>query len=92
MFLRNANVRVGSGAGYVGDRWEPAVELNERGAFYFPVFECLVERGSAGENLSRGRHPRVGYNSLLMEHVSAILPIVYGKRDQSTEQYGRRRD
>ena len=78
MFLRNRNVRVGSGAGYVGDRWESAVELNE----------C----GSDGGNLSRGRHPRVGYNSLLMERVSAVLPIVYGKRDQSTEQYGRRRD
>ena len=78
MFLRNRNVRGGSGAGYVGDRWKSAIELNER--------------GSAGKNLSRGRHPRVGYNSLLMEHVSAILPIVYGKRDQSTEQYGRRRD
>ena len=78
MFLRNRNVRGGSGGSYVGDRWKSAIELNER--------------GSAGENLSRGRHPRVGYNSLLMEHVSAILPIVYGKRDQSTEQYGRRRD
>ena len=68
------------------------LSVNERGAFYFLAFECLVERGSARENLSWGRHPRVGYNSLLMEHVSAILPIVYGKRDQSTEQYGRRRD
>ena len=92
MFLRNRNVRGGSGAGYVGDRWESAIELNERGAFYFLAFECLVEHGSARENLSWGRHPRVGYNSLLMEHVSAKLPIVYGKRDQSTEQYGRRCD
>ena len=56
------------------------LSVNERGAFYFLAFECLVERGSAGENLSRGRHPRVGYNSLLMERVSAVLPIVYGEK------------
>ena len=38
------------------------------------------------------RHSRVGYNSLLVERVSVVLPSVYGKRDQGTEQYGRRRD
>ena len=36
------------------------------------------------------RHPRVGYNSWLVERVSVVLPSVYEKRDQGTEQYGRR--
>ena len=37
-------IRVGSGAGYSGDRIEPAVELAEKGDLDYLVFECLAER------------------------------------------------
>ena len=37
-------IRIGSGAGYSGDRIEPAVELAERGALDYLGFECLAER------------------------------------------------
>jgi Acyclic terpene utilisation family protein AtuA len=37
-------IRVGKGAGYSGDRIEPAVELAEKGALDCLVFECLGER------------------------------------------------
>ncbi|NIE88813.1 acyclic terpene utilization AtuA family protein, partial [Burkholderia sp. Tr-860] len=37
-------VRLGAGAGYSGDRIEPAVELAEHGALDYLVFECLAER------------------------------------------------
>ena len=37
-------IRIGSGAGYSGDRIEPAVELAERGDIDYLVFECLAER------------------------------------------------
>jgi Acyclic terpene utilisation family protein AtuA len=33
-------VRIGAGAGYSGDRIEPAVELAEKGALDYLVFEC----------------------------------------------------
>ena len=33
-----------AGAGYSGDRIEPAVELAEHGALDYLVFECLAER------------------------------------------------
>ncbi|MGN3967119.1 acyclic terpene utilization AtuA family protein, partial [Burkholderia gladioli] len=36
-------VRLGAGAGYSGDRIEPAVELAEHGALDYLVFECLAE-------------------------------------------------
>ncbi|CAH2788288.1 MAG: Protein of unknown function DUF1446 [uncultured Caballeronia sp.] len=39
-----ARVRIGTGAGYSGDRIEPAVELAEHGALDYLVFECLAER------------------------------------------------
>ena len=37
-------LRIGCGAGYAGDRIEPAVELAERGRLDYLVFECLAER------------------------------------------------
>ena len=37
-------VRIGAGAGYSGDRIEPAIELAERAHIDYLVFECLAER------------------------------------------------
>src|SRR2546427_3124720 len=37
-------IRIGAGAGYSGDRIEPAVDLAERGKLDYLVFECLAER------------------------------------------------
>ncbi len=34
-------LRIGSGAGYSGDRIEPAVELAAKGELDYLVFECL---------------------------------------------------
>ena len=35
-------IRIGSGAGYSGDRIEPALELAEKGDIDYLVFECLA--------------------------------------------------
>ncbi|HHZ66509.1 MAG TPA: DUF1446 domain-containing protein [Alphaproteobacteria bacterium] len=67
-------VRIGSGAGYAGDRWEPAVELAEKGEIDFLAFECLAERTIARENLARIRDPGKGYNPLLPDRIRAVLP------------------
>ena len=37
-------LRIGSGAGYSGDRIEPAVELAEHGELDYLIFKCLAER------------------------------------------------
>ncbi|HWT51407.1 MAG TPA: acyclic terpene utilization AtuA family protein, partial [Caulobacter sp.] len=37
-------VRIGAGAGFAGDRIEPAVELVREGRLDYLVFECLAER------------------------------------------------
>ena len=42
--------RIGSGAGYSGDRIDPAQDLAERGALDALVFECLAERTIAWRN------------------------------------------
>ena len=62
-------IRIGSGAGYSGDRIEPAVELAERGELGYLVFECLAERTIALAQQERLRDPRAGYDPLLEERM-----------------------
>ena len=37
-------IRIGSGAGYAGDRLEPSLELIEKGNLDYISYECLAER------------------------------------------------
>ena len=37
-------IRIGSGAGFSGDRIEPAVLLAEKADLHYLVLECLAER------------------------------------------------
>ena len=66
-------IRIGSGAGYAGDRWEPAQELAEKGGLDYLVFECLAERTIALGQLERLRDPASGYNPFLEERFRAVL-------------------
>lgn len=66
--------RIGSGAGYSGDRIDPAQELAERGGLDALVFECLAERTIALAQLRRLRDPGQGYDLLLEERMRAVLP------------------
>lgn len=67
------HVRIAVGAGYAGDRMEPAVELAERGELDALVFECLAERTIALAQWARleGRTP--GFDSLLLERMRGTL-------------------
>jgi hypothetical protein len=67
-------IRIGSGAGYSGDRIEPAVELAERGDLQYLAFECLAERTIALAQQERLRDPARGYDPLLEERMEAVLP------------------
>ena len=68
-------IRIGSGAGYSGDRIEPAVELAEKGDIDYLVFECLGERTVALAQQARMRNPEAGYDPLLEERMRAVLPL-----------------
>ena len=67
-------VRIGSGAGYSGDRIEPAVELARHGQLDYLVFECLAERTIALAQQARRHDPEKGYDPLLVERMEAVLP------------------
>jgi Acyclic terpene utilisation family protein AtuA len=73
-------IRIGAGAGYSGDRIEPAAELAERGHLDYLVFECLAERTIALAQQARQTDPDAGFDSLLAERFKAVLrPCVANK-------------
>jgi hypothetical protein len=72
-------IRIGSGAGYSGDRIEPAIELAEKGDIQYLVFECLGERTVALAQQTRMKNPDSGYDPLLEERMRAVLPVCAAK-------------
>src|SRR5436309_782349 len=68
-------IRIGAGAGYSGDRIEPAVELAEKGDIDYLIFECLAERTIAIAQQARMKDPAVGYDPLLADRMRAVLPL-----------------
>jgi Acyclic terpene utilisation family protein AtuA len=68
-------VRIGAGAGYSGDRIDPAVELAAKGGIQYLVFECLAERTIALAQKARRLDPSAGYDPLLEERMEAVLPL-----------------
>lgn len=68
-------IRIGAGAGFSGDRIEPAVEVAEHGDIQYLVFECLAERTIALAQQAKLRDPSQGYDPLLAERMRAVLPI-----------------
>ena len=72
-------IRIGSGAGYSGDRIEPAIELAEKGEIDYLVFECLAERTIALAQQARLKDPNSGYDPLLQARMQAVLAICHAK-------------
>lgn len=72
-------IRIGSGAGYAGDRIEPAIELMEKGNLDYIAFECLAERTIAIAQKEKMKFPDKGYNSLLPERMRRILKLAKEK-------------
>lgn len=66
-------IRIGSGAGYGGDRIEPAIDLLENGNLDYLIFECLAERTIALANQEKARNPLKGYNHLFEYRFEKIL-------------------
>lgn len=72
--MKKETVRIGCGAGFAGDRIEPAVVLVEQGELDFLVLECLAERTIALAQKRKLENPTQGYDPLLEKRISALLP------------------
>lgn len=73
-------VRIGSGAGYAGDRIEPAIDLMEHGDLDYIIFECLAERTISIAQKEKRKNPDLGYNNLLEYRFDRILDVLKHKR------------
>ena len=68
------SIRIGSGAGFSGDRIDPAVLLAEKGALNYLVLECLAERTIALAQKRKLANPDLGYDPLLEKRITPLLP------------------
>ncbi len=69
-------IRIGCGAGFSGDRIEPAILLAENGELDYLVLECLAERTIALANKRKMADPSKGYDPLLERRIETLLPIL----------------
>lgn len=73
-------VRIGAGAGFSGDRLEPAVRLLAEGDLDYLVLECLAERTIALGQKRRLRDAALGYDPLLERRMRLLLPLLKERR------------
>ncbi len=81
-------IRIGSGAGYSGDRIDPAVELAAHGSIAYLVFECLAERTIALAQKAKLIDPSAGYDPLLEERMESVLPLCSEKQIRIVSNMG----
>lgn len=78
--MTKRTIRIGSGAGFSGDRIDPAIELLEQGELDYIAFECLAERTIALAQLARRTDPAAGFDPLLEARMRAALPAASARR------------
>jgi Acyclic terpene utilisation family protein AtuA len=69
-------LRIGAGAGFSGDRLEPAAVLAEQGGIRYLVLECLGERTVALAQLRKREDATRGYDPLLERRMELLLPLL----------------
>jgi hypothetical protein len=72
-------VRIGCGAGFAGDRLEPALVLVERGEIDYLMLECLAERTIAIEQKDRLADPSRVYDGMLLRRMEMLLPALLAR-------------
>lgn len=73
-------IRIGCGAGFSGDRLEPAAVLAKEGQLDYLVLECLAERTIALAQKSKLQDPASGYDPMLERRIRSLLPVILDKR------------
>ena len=66
--------RIGSGAGFAGDRVDPAVALAASGKVDAVALECLAERTLVPAIKARADHPEAGADPRLRRRLTPLLP------------------
>ncbi|GAB3768516.1 DUF1446 domain-containing protein [Spirosoma horti] len=74
------SVRIGCGAGFSGDRLEPALVLVQQGELDYLVLECLAERTIALAQKRKRQDTTLGYDPLLERRIESLLPHLLEKK------------
>jgi len=74
--MQKDKIRIGCGAGFSGDRLEPALILCEKGNLDYLILECLAERTIALAQLRKKKDPTSGYDPLLERRIGPLLPVL----------------
>lgn len=69
-------IRIGCGAGFSGDRIEPAIILVNEGKVDYLVLECLAERTIALAQKRKMADSEKGYDPLLEKRIDSLLPLL----------------
>ncbi len=69
-------IRIGCGAGFSGDRLDPAIVLAHQGNLDYLVLECLAERTIALAQKRKLKDPTKGYDPLLGRRIESLLPVL----------------
>ena len=66
--------RIGSGAGFAGDRVDPAVALAASGQVDAVALECLAERTLVPAIKARADNPNAGFDTRLRRRLTPLIP------------------
>lgn len=72
--MRKRTCSVGAGAGFAGDRIEPAVKLAASGEVDAVALECLAERTLISALRAREADPKAGHDPRLRRRLAPLLP------------------
>src|SRR6188768_2878475 len=78
-YMKN-KIRIGCGAGFSGDRIEPAVILAEKGELEYLVLECLAERTIALAQKRKLLDPAKGYDPLLERRIESLIDLLVSQK------------
>ena len=81
-------IRIGAGAGFAGDRIDPATDLAREGQLDYLVFECLAERTIALAQLAKRQNRSPGYDPMLRMRMEAVLPFCVSNRTRIITNMG----
>jgi len=72
-----SSTTVACGAGFAGDRLEPAIEFAQSGEVATVVLECLAERTLVAGLLDRAADSNAGFDRRLERRLASLLPLAH---------------
>ena len=79
---------IGAGAGFAGDRIDPAVELARSCLVDTVALECLAERTLVPALKARAENPQAGFDPRLRRRLTPLLPVAAANRCRIVSNLG----